>query len=176
MAIYNKGTGNYLKVVRDLAIFTPRSVNIAFYDFVSKSARDAYFSRKQAVSSFVQRATGEILSARDVLNFDISEFSKIQTVESISDLSPELRARVDELDDLDAAVHNIGLTWDGNVIKPKKNLVPKLKSFGFDSAWCNALEPWNISTVNTGVYVNQDFTYECLYRELKKVYSKYVDC
>jgi len=52
-----------------------------------------------------------------------------------------------------------------------------LEALGFKEGWLKPLNYWGLNALETGVYTNQNFGYECLYKELKKILNVgYVDC
>lgn len=182
MAIMNKSTGNYLKVIRDLTTFTPRSVQVAFYNFASRSDRDKYFTRKQAVTEFLSRGNEYVSKKFAELNSEIEKYATdagLQGMRTLSELPANLYRAYKELDSLSRAIHQVDLYWKSAVTIPGVKsafVLDALNSLGFDSAWEQPLNPCGVTTVNTGVYSNQDFSYPCLYSELKKVFRGYVDC
>ena len=39
------------------------------------------------------------------------------------------------------------------------------------------LKSWGINSVHTGAFINQTFSYDCLYKELKKIFKEdFIDC
>lgn len=180
MSLVNVKSGRYIKVLRDQAIFTPQSVSVAYYSFVSKEAKEEFFARKRGVENFVLAVEDYLEVENERLTRDIEDYAKeknLESVGSIDELPKKFRARIAELSAISKASFVVYCGWDGCEALPIPSNLEKLKELGFNEAWLTPMEPWEIATVNTGAFTNQNFTYECLYCELKKIFKDdFVDC
>lgn len=181
MALQSLKSGKYIKVLRDRCIFTPNSVEVSFYSFDSKHDRDAYFSRKQDVSLFVANSTKLLDDEYNSLSDEIMRFLKINGLErldSLDDLPEDLINKNRYLEDLGKAIYEVRMGWDSHT-PPKFDgeILIDLKKAGYDESWMNPLPDFSIGSVSTGAFTNQRFTYDCLYKELKKIFKNdYIDC
>lgn len=180
MAIFNKETGNYLKVVRDLTVFTPRSVKVTFYDFKSRKDRDLYFLRQAQVEKFLKHGNAQVKKWFEEFNGEVANYARgmgLEELNSVSELPDVMQERYNELSAVSAFLRDLSFDWERGVSLPKdKQVANDLLVLGFMSDWSEPLSPTGLVTVHTGTFSNQDFSYACLYSELKKVYRGYVDC
>ena len=179
MAISNKENGQYLKVIRERTMFTPVSVQVCYYGFPSRASRDAYFSRQTEISAFLRSLEATISKQDAELYSVVTSYAKgagLESLRSNDELPADLREQAEKLQQLrDASglVRRYGML---NVAMPHPANLSELVKLGFNKSWLKPLDSWGIYTVHTGTYTNQNFTYECLYKELKKVYPTYIDC
>lgn len=180
MAIVNVKDGRYIKVIREMCVFRPTSVEVFYYSFGSKKEKEDYFARKAEVERFVLRGREYYDTESELLNHEIEEYAKgagIKKLKDISKLPLNFRERLDSLTKISKAVFSVEVGWDGARPLPQFDEKAKLIELGFDESWMNPLPSWEICSLHTGAFTNQTFTYECLYHELKKVFKDdFVDC
>ena len=86
MSLVNVKSGRYIKVLRDQAIFTPQSVSVAYYSFVSKEAKEEFFARKRGVENFVLAVEDYLEVENERLTRDIEDYAKEKNLESVGSI------------------------------------------------------------------------------------------
>lgn len=172
MSLVNKNTGKYIKVIRDRTVIMPNSFQVSFYEFESREDRDLYFKREKEISSFLVKCDLEIIRLQKEVD-DLSE--------GLSDdekLPVDLKKKIDFLLNFSSEVNSIRFDWNNSSgFGTKFKSMDLLSDLGFNESWLTPLKPWEIGTVHTGNFVNQNFSYDCLYKELKKVFKEdFIDC
>jgi len=173
MALQNSKTGTYIKVILDRCSFRPNSVEVAYYEFENKADRDAYFKREKEIKDF---------GAKCDLKFAVLEKEVVDAV---------LKGKVDgtkvtKLTDLPKGVQKLVLAseafvsdsskirfgWDKEEPLPSEYQSQKLlDECGFNFEWLKPLRSHGINYMSTGIFTNQTFSMDCLYKELKKVFK-----
>lgn len=180
MSIVNSKSGRYIKVIRELAVFRPNSVEVSFYSFGSRKEKEDYFARKLEVEKFLLNSDKYLLEKSIEVNEEIEAWAKDAHSDgklTADDLPKAFRVQLDELSKLSKSVSVVRVGWDGGDPLPKFENVGKLRELGFKDAWFVPLPFFEVSSVHTGAFTNQNFTYECLYAELKKIFKEdFVDC
>lgn len=182
MAIQSKDGRRYIKVIRDLCEFRPGSVSVCFYEFKSREDRDAYFKREQEITDFVNSKFNAFhkntYDAAEILLKSGVDVSKINTEDTPDKFSKEIQKILDKNSDLFYDLQIIRRDWmNSNFAKTKFKNKKYLIELGFKDEWLTPITIPNICKLNTGVFINQNFSYDCLYKELKKIFKDdYVDC
>lgn len=180
MAIVNSKSGRYIKVIREMSVFRPNSVQVFYYSFSSRKDKEEYFSRRRSVDDFVFRVRKYVEESNKKFEDELSEFLRgkdVSKFSSIDDLPKKFRDRVYELSELSNYSFDVLRGWDKLVPLNAFKDVYLVHSLGFDDSWLIPLQPWDIQSVSTGAFTNQNFTFECLYGELKKIFKDdYIDC
>lgn len=180
MAIVSSKSGQYIKVLRGSSVFTPSSVQVSFYSFKSKSDRDEFFKREKDVLNFVSNVNSYLIESYSKLNSDIESWAVskgLSKISSVDKLPKDLRDRLTKCEDLSELAFRVKTQWNSS---EKIDLIKDMSTaleLGFDMNWLTPLRAWEISSLCTGEFTNQTFSYACLYKELKKVFgSDFVDC
>ncbi len=179
MAIEHKGTGKYIKVVRELTEFRPNSVVVYYYEFGSRADRDEYFKRKKEIHQFLAKGDVEF-SSTDVKAVAMFKSLGIDpsTIKTVEELPKEISDLIVSSENMLADLNLIRFNWDkpsvqGLKFKNKGALVP----LGFKEEWLVPLNFWALNAMETGAYTNQTFSFDCLYKELKNVFKvDFEDC
>lgn len=180
MAIVNSKSGRYIKVIREMAVFRPTSVQVFYYSFSSRKDKEEYFSRRKSVNDFVFNVKRYVEEENKKFEVELSEFlngKDISKFSSIEDLPKRFRDLLSGISELSNYSFDVSRGWDKLVPLKKFKDMDLVHSLGFDDSWLTPLQPWDIQSVSTGVFTNQNFTFECLYGELKKIFKDdYIDC
>jgi len=176
MALKNNKTGRYLKVIRELTTFTPLSVQVFYYEFESEKDRIEYFKRESAIKKFL--AEGDVKQAllQEEIKDAISKLGDTEKYKSVGDLPKAIRDLIAENEQFVSDLDTIRFCWNRSPLSKFKSQ-SMLDEIGFDKNWFTPLKSWGINSVHTGAFINQTFSYECLYKELKKVFKDdFIDC
>lgn len=179
MSIVNVKNGRYIKVIRELTVFRPNSVEVYFYSFLSKNEKEEYFKRREQISEFLFRCENFISTKYCELNSQVEEWIKRKELTSVdySKLPKHIRDSFDDLENLGKWASEVKFNWDTSTPITRFNNWDIVSELGFEEAWLTPLAHWEISSVHTGIFTNQTFSYDCLYKELKKIFKDdYVDC
>jgi len=167
--------GRYLKVVRELTEFRPTGIMVYYYEFLSKEDRDKYFTRQAGVRAFLTACQNKKLEIEDDLAKRVAGLNK--EVKSLNDLPLDIQKDIKDCEQMMIDAEVVGMRWDKPEPLPKFASQKRLNECGFDEAWRTPLAPWAINGLNTGAFTNQNFSYECLYKELKRVFkNSFIDC
>lgn len=179
MAIQGKDGGRYIKIIRDRCEFHPSSVLVCFYEFKSRKDRDIYFNREKDIMNFVNSNFNTFhqntYDAAEILSKSGVDISKLDSPDK---LSKEIQKILDKNSDLISDLQLIRRDWKEPTFartkfKNKKYLI----ELGFKEEWFTPIVLPTICTLSTGVFVGQNFSYDCLYKELKKIFKNdFVDC
>jgi hypothetical protein len=178
MAIENLSSGKYLKLIREETVFKGSSVEVCFYEFDSREDRDKYFKRKSEVSEFVERVTAIVDGWLADVNTKIEAWAAENKVTNLSiDMLPkEFSDTIKKCSRMSEDLSILRFGWDKIEPLPTLSSQKDFDKLGFSKDWLTPLNQWSICTAYTGAFTNQNFSAECLYKELKKVFKDYVDC
>lgn len=176
MALIHKD-GKYIKVIRENCVFYPSSVLISYYEFDSKEDRDNYFKREKEINDFVSKHR----NTYNELNLKAAEtLSQVPGVDlnSFDQFPKEVKKILNDAIDLMWDLQLITREWKSqNFSKTKFKNKKQLIELGFNEEWFTPVKLPVIGTVSTGVFLNQTFSFDCLYKELKKIFkTDFVDC
>lgn len=167
--------GKYLKVIRELTEFRPTGVTVYYYEFKSEKDRDEYFQRQLDVHLFLSRCNEK----KQELDAEITKevLALTHEIKSQDDYPDYIKKMIKDAEQFIVEVDTVGNYWDKPEHLPKLTSQKLLDECGFKKEWKTPLSAWCINALNTGAFTNQNFSYECLYRELKKIFKDaFVDC
>lgn len=167
--------GKYLKVIRELTEFRPTGVTVYYYEFKSEKDRDEYFSRQADVRAFLAACTEK----KQQIDAEIAnEMAALKReIKSQDDIPVHIQKMMKESEQFIIDADTVGNYWDKAEPMPRLATQKLLDECGFKKEWKTPLSAWCINALNTGAFTNQNFSYECLYRELKKIFKDdFVDC
>lgn len=166
-------SGRYIKVIRELCEFSLSGVTVYYYEFKSRADRDAFFTRKQEIHDFVKRGREKC----EQLSEEIFETLSTLNLKEGDQIPVKYQEKLNEIDTFFTDIDTIGKNWDRDEALPEFESQALLDECGFKEEWKTPLAPWAINSVNTGVFTNQNFSFGCLYKELKKIFkTDFVDC
>lgn len=176
MALKNSKNGRYLKVIRELTTFTPLSVQVFYYEFESEKDRTEYFRRETSIKKFLAEGDIKYALLKEELKDKISELENTEQYKTFADYPKSIRDLITKSEQFISDLDTIRFCWNRSEL-PKFKSQDILDEIGFEKSWLTPLKPWGINSVHTGAFVNQNFSYECLYKELKKIFSNdFIDC
>lgn len=173
MAIKNINTGRYIKVIREQTLFRMDGVLVGYYAFKDKDTRDLFYSRRdmiKKVASYCDSKVVDLVNEEAVYTDSIKD-SRDLNLDFVHDLHLKQRGY-----SLNATLLRLNIDNDlSSVIRDLFN-VDELFKNGLDESLLNVPD-YEYGQVVTGIFINQNFSYECLYKELKKIFKDdYIDC
>lgn len=167
--------GKYLKVIRELTEFRPTGVTVYYYEFKSEKDRDEYFYRQAAVRAFLEECTQRKRQMDEEIAKEMAALKR--EIKSEADIPVHVKKMMDDAEQFIIDADTVGNYWDKPEPMPRLSTQKLLEECGFKKEWKTPLSDWSINALNTGAFTNQNFTYECLYHELKKIFKDdFVDC
>ena len=151
-------SGRYIKVIRELCEFSLSGVTVYYYE---------------EIHDFVKRGREKC----EQLSEELFETLSTLNLKEGDQIPVKYQEKLNEIDTFFTDIDTIGKNWDRDEALPEFESQALLDECGFKEEWKTPLAPWAINSVNTGVFTNQNFSFGCLYKELKKIFkTDFVDC
>ena len=173
MAIRIKSTNNYLKLNISECCLRPHSVTVSYVLFQSPEERSEYNDCCKMLDSFREKWE----------KYDLNESGRIGelahqkgvTDDPFSD--SEIKKHMDELMEIHNDVMEVVRHWDSYGYELNIKNLENLTRFGFDLELLQKRIYPQSCGCDVGPYSGQNFSYECMYEELKKLFpNDYEDC
>lgn len=173
MALVNRKTGKYIKVIRDQTIFSLNSVQVFYYEFKTQKDRDAYFKRLDEIKEFEETVNQKVDEL--IVDYNKRYDENIKNNEFIGDKNSFIK-EMRYIEGVSSELDIIRFGWSSNKKLPELKNRELFESLGYKKEWDTPLNSWGINSVHTGAFNGQTFSFESLYKELKKVFKHdYVD-
>jgi len=191
MAIKIKSTNQYIKLNRDECVFYPYGISLSMVIFTSEEERNEYYRRCNIISklndncnSYIKNLEKAFLNhIESTYNISIKELeeNQLENKEILDKIEKDkfIIETKEKINTLSLELSELNLFFGANpyAINCKLTQLNKFKEFGLeDCMLSNKIDIGSVSILVDG-YANQNFSYECLYGELKKLYpNDYIDC
>lgn len=173
--------GRYIKLNFDGCYIDSRGVHVSYFQYDEEGKRQKEIAQNEKLQTLLQNVSKYI--DENLMKLE-SKFGKDPKVNSqqelLSLMSDEDKEIYDEIHSLEADIHLIlsaSEVGDRSLEKELKNL-NLLKKLGYSSQLLDRIQLGQVESQISGVFTGQKFTYDSMYRELKKIFKKdrYKDC
>jgi len=178
MAIRIKSTNQYIKLDMGGCAFFPHGVFVSYTVFESEEKRKYHKNVQERIMLDIDKAWRE---------WDLAESARLQAYADQQGLTKETihtdkiaYAWLEKLQDIASDISSVRAGWDCNgFVFDKLKHKKELKLFGITDKFLsdsNRVYPSTLGVIS-GPHIDQRFTYECMYTELKKLFpDNYEDC